>query len=158
VDVRRLEQVVVDLIEVGDGPDDVRADVALVGEGLEAAPDADVRVQLEARLGVVLLVSVDPLLDLDLAGAVVDLEGDVCGLRVDAADLADKGDLRDGRPVDLEVCAREGLLGLEDLLYRDGPQRFILVRLGEPRVSEPSPRGRCGRSTHLATAALAALL
>lgn len=33
---------VLDLVFVGDGPDDVRADVAFVVEGFEAAPDAGV--------------------------------------------------------------------------------------------------------------------
>lgn len=36
----------VDLIEVGDGADDVGADVALVVEGLEAAVDSDVGILL----------------------------------------------------------------------------------------------------------------
>ena len=41
-------------------------------------------------------VAVDPLLYFDEAGAVVEFVGYVCGLGGDGADLADKGDLRDG--------------------------------------------------------------
>lgn len=108
---------VVDLVEVGDGADDVGADVALVGEGLEATPDADVGVHLAARVrGLVLLVDVDPLLDLNLAGAVVDLKGDIGGLGLDVADLPDECDLGDDGAVDLEVGTGKGLLGVEDLL------------------------------------------
>lgn len=103
--IGRLEHVVVHLVEVCDGADDVGADMTLAGEGLEASPDTHVRVDLAARIrGLVLLVDVDPLLDLDLTRAVVDLEGDVGGLRLDVADLADECDLCDNGAVDLEIC------------------------------------------------------
>lgn len=91
VDVGGLEEVVADLVEVGDGADEVGADMALAIEGLDAAPDADVALELEASGVVVLLIRVDPLLGLDQAGAVVELEGDVCRLRGDLADLGDEG-------------------------------------------------------------------
>jgi hypothetical protein len=121
--------VVVDLVEVGDGSDNVGADVALVVEGLETAPDADVRVELVALVGFLLLVGVYPLLDLDLAGAVVNFECDVCRLRVDAANLADKGDLGCGCAVNLEVGARVALFGLDDLLDGYRSERLVLVCL-----------------------------
>jgi hypothetical protein len=38
-------------------------------------------------------IDVSPLLDVDEAGAVVDLEGCVCGLGGDGVDLADEGEL-----------------------------------------------------------------
>ena len=120
---------VVDLVEVGDRADDVGADVALVVERLEAAPDANVRVELVALVSLLLLVGVYPLLDLDLAGAVVNLECDVCRLRVDAANLADKGDLRCGRAFNLEVGARVAFFGLDDLLDGYGAEGLVLVRL-----------------------------
>lgn len=120
---------IVDLVEVRHRPDNVRTDMALIGEALQASPHAHMRVQLELGVGVVLLVHVDPLLDFDLAGAVVDLERDVGGLRVDVADLSHERDLRDGRVVDLEIGARVGLFCFEDLLDGDGAEGFILVGL-----------------------------
>lgn len=129
VHVRGLQQVIIHFVEIHDRPNDVRADMALVGEALQPSPDTHVRIQLEIGIGVVLLVHVDPLFYLDLAGAVVNLKGDVGGLRVDVADLADKGDLRDGRVVDLEVGACVGFFCFEDLLDCDGAEGFILVRL-----------------------------
>lgn len=83
---------------IGDGADDVGADVALVVEGLEAAPDAGVVVFDEfGFLGIGGIVGggvdVDPLFYFDGAGAVVELVGDVGGLGGDVADLADEGDL-----------------------------------------------------------------
>ncbi|KAG7048330.1 replication factor a2 [Colletotrichum scovillei] len=127
VDVGGLEEVVVDLVEVGDGADKVRADVAFAVERLEAAPDADVALELELLVGVVLFIRVDPLLDLDEPRAVVELEGDVCGLGRDLADLGDEGDLGDGGAVDLEVGARVGFLGVDDLLDCDGAEGFFAV-------------------------------
>ena len=98
-----FEQVVLDFVFVGDGPDDVRADVAFVVEGFEAAPNAGVFVFGESGLrggggaeGVVEGgggVRVDPLFDFDGAGAVVEFVGYVCGLGGYVADLSDEGDL-----------------------------------------------------------------
>lgn len=128
VHVRRLQQVVIHLVEVGDGPDDVGAHVALVRKRLEAAPYAHVGVELVlVCVAVVCLVRVDPLLDFNLARAVVDFQRHVGGLRVDVADLADKGDLGYGRVVDFEVGAGEGLVCFEDLLDGYGAEGFILV-------------------------------
>lgn len=84
----------VDLVEVGDGADDVGTDVALVVEGLEAAVDSHVGVLLKrrfSRLGG--RVAVDPLLHFNEACAVVEFVGYICGLGGDGADLADEGDL-----------------------------------------------------------------
>lgn len=120
---RRLEQVVRDLVVVRDGADDVRADVALVVEGLEAAPDARVRVLYErglagAAVGVVGVgsIRIDPLLHLDGAGAVVEFVGYVCCLRADVADLADEGHLCYFDAVDAELGVRVGLGGVDELL------------------------------------------
>jgi len=38
----RFEQVAADFVEVGDGPQDVHCDVALVVESLDTAPDTEV--------------------------------------------------------------------------------------------------------------------
>ena len=71
-----FEQVMGDFHFVGDGADDVGADVAFVVEGFEAAPDAGVFVFDEFRLLRVVVrtrgVDVDPVFDFDSAGAVVE--------------------------------------------------------------------------------------
>lgn len=127
VDVGGLEEVVVDLVEVSDGADKVRADVAFAVERLQAAPDADVALELELLVGVVLFIRVDPFFHFNEPRAVVELEGDVCGLRRDLADLGDEGDLGDGGAVDFEVGARVGLFGVNDLLDCDGAEGFFAV-------------------------------
>ncbi len=93
-----FEKVVCDFHFIGDRANDVGADVALVVEGLEAAPDAGVVVFNEFWFlvfgGVVGGgVDVDPLFYFDSAGAVVEFVGDVGGLGGDVADLADEGNL-----------------------------------------------------------------
>lgn len=103
--VRCLEQVVLDLVVVGQRPDDVGADVAFVVEGFQPAPDAGVGVFDKTGLlaagavhgvGGEARVRVRPQLHFDGAGAVVELVGCVGGLGGDVADLADEGDLRVG--------------------------------------------------------------
>jgi hypothetical protein len=89
---RRFKQVVIDLVEVGDGADVVCCDVALVVEGFEAAPDAKVLSFFGLWLCVRgVSVAVDPLLDVDEAGAIVDFVGCIGGLGLDGVDLADEG-------------------------------------------------------------------
>jgi hypothetical protein len=90
---RRLEQVIVNLIRVLDRANEVRAQVALVAEGLEAAPRAYVRVLDDGRFVRGVCFRVDPDFDFDGAGAVVEAVGYVCGLLGDVADLADYCDL-----------------------------------------------------------------
>ncbi|KAI6769312.1 hypothetical protein HG531_010416 [Fusarium graminearum] len=102
--------------------------MAFVVEGLETTPDANVRVELETGFGVVRLVDINPLLDLDLAGTVIDLEGDICRLGLDAANLSDECDLGHGGTIDLEVGAGIGLFGVENLLNGDGAQGLILSK------------------------------
>lgn len=129
VDVGRLEHVVVDLVEVVDGADEVGADVPLLVEGLEAAPHAHVLVEGVPGLGVLLLVGVDPLLDVDDAGAVVDPVRDVGGLRVHLPHLPDDGDLGDGVAVYDEVGAGVGLLQVEELLDGYGAEGLVCETL-----------------------------
>jgi hypothetical protein len=105
VDVGGLEHVVVDLVVVGNAADVVGVDEATVGEALDASVYADVCVLELDLLLVGRRLGVHPLLDIDLAGAIVDLVGDVRGERGDAADLANDGDLRDGVAINLEVGA-----------------------------------------------------
>jgi hypothetical protein len=89
---RSFEEVVVDFVEVGDKADQMCWDVALVVEGFETAPDTQVLPFFGLRLGGLrVCVAVDPLLDLNEAGAVVDFEGCVGGLWGDGVDLADEG-------------------------------------------------------------------
>ena len=141
-----LEQVVLDLVVVGDGLDVVGADVALVVEALDAAPDADVRVEGAGVLGavlVVLLVGVEPLLHLDDARAVVDPKRHVGRLRGDGAHHADKGHLGYLEAVDAEGGVWIGLLGVDQLLDGDGAEGGVAVAL---RVGSGSVRGcRVGR-------------
>lgn len=91
--IRRLNKMVVNLIEIINGPDEVRADMFLPVEALQSAPDTDVLVRLILR-GLIAAVlpralGVDPFLDVDGGCAVVEGVGDVGRLRVDLADLAD---------------------------------------------------------------------
>ena len=130
VHIRRLEEVVVDLVEVAHGLDDVRADVPLVAEGLKAAPHAHIVLLPERRARVragVLLVGVKPLLHLDHARAVVDAVRDVRRLLHDGADLPDDGHLLHVQPVDPEGgIAGVGRLGVDDLLDRYRAERFVI--------------------------------
>lgn len=120
-----------DFVHVVDGADDLGADRSAVVEALELAPGAAVGALDQPGLcgvGVLDGVRVDPLLDLYAAGAVVEPVGGVGGLSGDVTYLADKGEVRDGAAVDLElVVAARLLLGVEELLDRDGPQRVLGV-------------------------------
>lgn len=132
---RGFEEVVGDFVLVVDGADDVRADVAFVVEGLHAAPDAgplsDFQFALPgdgvAELVVFRGVGVDPLFDLDGAGAVVEFVGHVCGLGGDVADLADEGDLGDFGAFDGEFGVGVGLRGGEDLQDGEGAEGVFAV-------------------------------
>jgi hypothetical protein len=89
---RRFKQMVIDLVEVSDGPDVVSCDVALVVEGFEAAPNAQVLSFFRLWLCVGgIRVTVDPLLHVDEASAIVNFVGCVGGLGLDGVDLADEG-------------------------------------------------------------------
>lgn len=77
-----LELVVVDLVEIVDGAHKVGANVTLLVERLEATPYAHVLVQRIFGFGILLLVGVDPFLDVDGAGAIVETVRDVGGLGV----------------------------------------------------------------------------
>lgn len=122
-----LEHVVVDLVEIRHRSDNMSSDVSLVVEGLETTPDTNVRLQLETGISIVLLVDIDPLLDLNHTGSVIDVEGDICRLRLDLANLSDECDLCHGGTVDFEVCTSVCLFGIEDLLDCDRAQGLILV-------------------------------
>jgi hypothetical protein len=91
-----FEEVVIDLVEVFDGADDLCADVLPVVEGFQVAPYPAVCVVDELRLlgaGIVEEIRVYVFFDFDTAGAVVDLVGDVSRLAGDVADLADECEL-----------------------------------------------------------------
>lgn len=129
VDVGGLEGMVVDLVEVVDSPDEVGANVALLIERLEAAPHAHILVGLVLRVTVLDLVGIDPLLDIDGARAVVDLVRNVGRLRVDGADLADDGHLRDGVAVDGEIRAGVRLFEIVQLFDGYGTERLVCIAL-----------------------------
>lgn len=120
---------VIHFVEIGDGSNYMCGHMSLVGKRFRAAPDSHVGIYLVSRVGVVLLVDVDPLLDFNLTSAIIDLEGDVCGLGVHAADLADKRDLGNGGAIDTEVGSLVGFVGIEKLFDCDGSERFVLISL-----------------------------
>lgn len=120
-----LKLVVVDLVEVVDGAHEICTDVALLVEGLEATPHAHVLVQRVLGLGVLLLVGVDPLLDVDGARAVVKAVRDVGGLGVHGAYLAYDGHLRDGVVIDGKVGTGIGLFEVEELLDGDRSEGLV---------------------------------
>jgi hypothetical protein len=88
-----------------------------------------VLVQGVLGVGVLLLVGVDPLLDVDDARAVVEPVGDVGGLRADLPYLPDDGDLCDRVAVDGEVGAGVGLLEVEELFDGYGAERLVCEAL-----------------------------
>ena len=83
-----------DFVEVGDGPDVAAADVATSGHVLDGAEDVHVLAfNGERSLVLRVCIAIDPFLDFNGAGAVVDGEGVVGGLSGDFEDLANKGEL-----------------------------------------------------------------
>jgi len=101
MDCCRVEEMVVDLVVIGNRSDYVCAHVLLVVESLQLAPYSAVAVFNELRLrivvGPVLLgereVAIIPLLDLNHASPVIDFVSYVGGLSADIANLADKRNL-----------------------------------------------------------------
>lgn len=128
---------VVDLIEIRDGPNDVRADVSLLIKSLHPAPDSAVAVfdklgllRVECiHLVLICCLAIDPLFHLDNASTVVDFVSDVCGLCGYAANLTHEGDLRDVLAVDFEVCVWMWLVGIEGLFHGDGANCILAVGL-----------------------------
>lgn len=147
VHVGGLEEVVVDLVEVADGLDDVRAHVPLVVVALEPAPDPHVVADAErargrgrARLH---LVRVDPELHLDYAGPVVQLVRRVRRLRADGPHHAHERHLLHVRAVDPERrVPREGGFAVDDLLDCYGPEGFVYDCLGKEFCVLVFHRGR----------------
>lgn len=92
--VCRLQEVHSDFIKIGDGTDDVGADVLLVIEGLDAAPDPNISIICELYLLRVFWgVGVNPLFDINEASAIVEFVGYVGSLLGDIANLSDERDL-----------------------------------------------------------------
>ena len=88
---RSVEKVVVDFVEVSDGTNDVRCDVAPVGKFFDAAPHAHILAFFGWGLdGFGVSVAIDPLLDFDDAGSIVKLEGYVGVLGGNDLDLTDE--------------------------------------------------------------------
>jgi hypothetical protein len=115
----------------------MRTNVPLVSKRLDRAKDARIPVQLELGLAIggrfaVVCVhvigggGVDPFLDFDFAGAVVDLVGYVCALAADVADLADEENVCYVCAVHLEGGFWEGLRGVEDLLDCYWSEGFVV--------------------------------
>lgn len=133
----RFEKVVVDFIEIRDGPNDMRSHVSLPVERLHPAPDSAVAVLDQfgllriKRVHVVLICcfAIDPLFYLDDASSVVHLIGDIRGLRGYTANLAHEGDLRNVVAVDLEVCIWVRLVCIEGLFHCDRPDGVLAVGL-----------------------------
>lgn len=140
-----------DLHLVRHGPDDVRAYVPLVVEGFQAAPDARPLVgdqggfATAAGGAVAGVVGVDPLLDFDDAGAVVELVGGVCWLGGDVADLSDEGYLEGRERVSGGVWIASGRSG--GVLGLSRRRRLRIRRLGGvvglEALALSSPVGAC---------------
>lgn len=109
---------VIDLVEIRDGSDEMRAEVSLAVVILQLAGHTYVLALAGEGFGVVRVgVRVGPLLDFDEAGAVVEFVGCVGGLGGDGLDLPDDGYGGYVDRVDYEGCfgvgegAAEGLVG-----------------------------------------------
>lgn len=113
---------IVDLVEVGERTDLLSDNVAF-SKGLELAPDAGICIfnqTTSAAFCLIILCSfhIDPDLDFDSAGAIVQLVCDVCCLLADVANLTDESDSGELGAVDGKVF-RVGLLCFEQLLDGD---------------------------------------
>jgi hypothetical protein len=115
----------------------MRTNVSLVPERLDRAKYARVPVELElalpiagslaiVRVHVIGRGGVDPFLDFDFAGAVVDFVGYVCALRADVPHLAYEEDVGYVCPVHLEGCFREWLRGVQDLFDCYRAESFVV--------------------------------
>lgn len=95
-----------------------------LAESLKLAPNASVCILNQTALASVIILvlgslHVDPHLDLDGAGAVVELVGNICGLLADVTDLANERDGGQFGAVNGEILT-VGLIGFEQLLYGNG--------------------------------------
>lgn len=109
--------------------------VSLVAKGLQTPPDSHIAVVCNLSLcDIVLVVRIDPLLNFNGSGAIVNLVCHVRSLLRDVSHLADKGTLVDLRVVYFEVRLPDRF-GFVELLDRNGPQCAILVALGYPLAS-----------------------
>lgn len=122
---------VIHLVEILDLSDDVGVDELLASKRPHFAPDASVDALGELELCLRLVDRlVDPYYDLDAPRSIIESVGHFGRLGGDVADLTDEGDLlelsahvlhrvasetylRDVRAVDLGVCVRVRLLGLQ---------------------------------------------
>lgn len=128
--VRRLEQVGIDLVQVGDRAHYMSSNVFLVVEGLEAAEDAHIHVLADGENGGRGAgVNVQPDFDLDEARSVIESEGLVRGLCRDHAYLPDESYLSHFMAVYLEFCVWMGLLGVDYLFDRYGSECLFAVCL-----------------------------
>jgi hypothetical protein len=122
----RIQQVVVDLVEILDLADEVRSDMLLAVELGQPPEHSHICVRFEGGIGAAVgAFGVNPLLDVDVAGAVVNLVGDVCCLGLDAADLTDEGYLGDGDAVDGEAGAGIGFFGFDELFDGYGAEGVV---------------------------------
>lgn len=88
---------VVDLVQVVDGTNDLSTDRPPLAETLQLAPCSAVRTLNESGLGgvgVVYSIGIHPLLDFYAAGTIVETVCCICSLSRDVTYLADKSELR----------------------------------------------------------------
>lgn len=130
-----FEEVILNLHLIGYWPYNMSANVTFIIESLQSAPDSSPFVLHELRFrggGAIHVhgsgVGVDPLLDFDGAGAIIDFVGYIRCLGGDISNLANEGYLGDLDIVDTEVCVRVGLNGFEDLLDGDWSEGIFAVR------------------------------
>lgn len=136
--VRRLKQVVVDLVEILNLAYEVGAYVFLAAESLKTAPHAHKgvgrdRAGTAATVLAALRFRIDPLLDVDDSCAVINPVCDVSRLRLDRAHLAHNGHLGYWVAVDGKLGAGEGLFPIEKLFYGYGAEGLVGVLLLDER-------------------------
>lgn len=135
---RCFEEMVVYLIEIFNGSNDMRSYVSLSAELFHPAPDSTVVVfgqlgllRIES-IHVILIrcLAIDPLFHLDDTGPVVDFVCDVRSLGRYAAYLTYERDLRDNIAVNLELCIWMWLVGIDGLFHCYWADCVLAVGLG----------------------------
>ena len=129
----------VQLINILQRPDTMRTNKALICKRTQSPEDLRVCIQhdlvLPRRPGALPIIclhrvrrraGIDPLLNFDLTGAIVDFVCDVCGLRADVAHLTYEDDAGSVGAVDLVVGFWVGLGGIEGLFDCDGTKGGVV--------------------------------
>lgn len=128
--ISRLQKMHRHLIHIRDRANKMTPHMTLIIEALHATKHSAIASLFQSlHLWVWWRLGVEPLLDFNEAGAVVQLVGCVCGLLCKAADLADEGHLLDFGAVDGEFGVGVWLLGVDKLLDCDWAETVFAVAL-----------------------------